>query len=265
MTKEKCPLVLTLSGGGILGYRYTKILPKIQEHFNIVYAYGASIGSLVALATIYNVDLQEVFNSREFKRLFKLYNFNFGIYALSSKQGLYNDFYLMSAIAKVMNLCKLPLDITFKDIPNLCVNACIKGGKMGDNKVVIHFNNTVNNDILLIDALYSSCCIPGIFPMKSYRGYELFDGGMLENMIIPKVKNHIGIPMIGIYLYPIYSGNWIIDTFWTNQGIHLVKRAKEHIPVIMLTEFNYNKIPNHVLQKFFSNVERHYDYLQTRQ
>ena len=99
--------------------------------------------------------------------------------------------------------------------------------------------------------------------MKTYKGYELFDGGMLENMIIPKVKNHVGIPIIGIYLYPIYSGNWIIDTFWTNQCIHLVKRAKEHIPIIMLTEFNYNKISNRVLQKFFSNVKRHYDYLQT--
>jgi len=224
-------ITLSLSGGGERGKLYAKFIPLIQKRYSITMVYGVSIGSIVGLAILTCVNLDEMFSTQEFNRLFTLC-MDYG-----------NP--LRNAITRVFTMGNLSTSTRFRDFPGLCVNACIQG-----KPSVVYMSSVCNSDITVFDAVYASCCVPMLFEPLVYKGLTLFDGGVLENLIVPDTScNDLtnGCPCvtpvqpkcnkgvtIGLYLEPVAMGQWFVDSMYTYQYLWLVKYSRLVMPVFML-------------------------------
>ena len=210
-------LILSLSGGGKRGILYSKLIPEIQKQHEIIGVYGVSIGAIVGFAIMTNIDLTTLFNTQELLRLFKL--------------------------------AKVNTNTIFKDFPGLCVSACIQG-----KPNVVYMSSVCNNDIRVFDALYASACVPILFTPMLYKGLKLFDAGVLENLIIPGTSinqsSQMSSPMVnnvvGIYLDPVQTSQWIIDALYTWQYLWNLKYAQNCIPVFVANINNYSEILNFI-------------------
>lgn len=242
-------LILSLSGGGKRGILYSKLIPEIQKQHEIIGVYGVSIGAIVGFAIMTNIDLTTLFNTQEFKILLNLSvdivdNSLVNYFDISCRDNI-----LKNALLRLFKLAKVNTNTIFKDFPGLCVSACIQG-----KPNVVYMSSVCNNDIRVFDALYASACVPILFTPMLYKGLKLFDAGVLENLIIPGTSinqsSQMSSPMVnnvvGIYLDPVQTSQWIIDALYTWQYLWNLKYAQNCIPVFVANINNYSEILNFI-------------------
>lgn len=255
-------LILSLSGGGKRGILYSKLIPEIQKQHEIIGVYGVSIGAIVGFAIMSNIDLTTLFNTQEFKILLNLSNDSQRSYIEDIRgqcivnHNLVNYFdiscrdnILKNALLRLFKLAKVNTNTMFKDFPGLCVSACIQG-----KPNVVYMSSVCNNDIRVFDALYASACVPILFTPMLYKGLKLFDAGVLENLIIPGTSinqsSRMSSPMlnnvVGIYLDPVQTSQWVIDALYTWQYLWNLKYAQNCIPVFVANVDNYSEILNFI-------------------
>ena len=159
------------------------------------------------------------------------------------------DNILKNALLRLFKLAKVNTNTMFKDFPGLCVSACIQG-----KPNVVYMSSVCNNDIRVFDALYASACVPILFTPMLYKGLKLFDAGVLENLIIPGTSinqsSRVSSPMfnnvVGIYLDPVQTSQWVIDALYTWQYLWNLKYAQNCIPVFVANARNYSEILNFI-------------------
>lgn len=242
-------LILSLSGGGKRGILYSKLIPEIQKQHEIIGVYGVSIGAIVGFAIMTNIDLTTLFNTQEFKILLNLSvdivdNSLVNYFDISCRDNI-----LKNALLRLFKLAKVNTNTIFKDFPGLCVSACIQG-----KPNVVYMSSVCNNDIRVFDALYASACVPILFTPMLYKGLKLFDAGVLENLIIPGTSinqsSQMSSPMVnnvvGIYLDPVQTSQWVIDALYTWQYLWNLKYAQNCIPVFVANINNYSEILNFI-------------------
>lgn len=242
-------LILSLSGGGKRGILYSKLIPEIQKQHEIIGVYGVSIGAIVGFAIMTNIDLTALFNTQEFKILLNLSNDIVDHSLINYFDISCRDNILKNALLRLFKLAKVNTNTIFKDLPGLCVSACIQG-----KPNVVYMSSVCNNDIRVFDALYASACVPILFTPMLYKGLKLFDAGVLENLIIPGTSinqsSQMSSPMVnnvvGIYLDPVQTSQWVIDALYTWQYLWNLKYAQNCIPVFVANINNYSEILNFI-------------------
>ena len=242
-------LILSLSGGGKRGILYSKLIPEIQKQHEIIGVYGVSIGAIVGFAIMTNINLTALFNTQEFKILLNLSDDIVNHSLVNYFDISCRDNILKNALLRLFKLAKVNTNTIFKDFPGLCVSACIQG-----KPNVVYMSSVCNNDIRVFDALYASACVPILFTPMLYKGLKLFDAGVLENLIIPGTSinqsSQMSSPMVnnvvGIYLDPVQTSQWIIDALYTWQYLWNLKYAQNCIPVFVANINNYSEILNFI-------------------
>lgn len=242
-------LILSLSGGGKRGILYSKLIPEIQKQHEIIGVYGVSIGAIVGFAIMTNIDLTTLFNTQEFKILLNLSNDIVDHSLINYFDISCRDNILKNALLRLFKLAKVNTNTIFKDFPGLCVSACIQG-----KPNVVYMSSVCNNDIRVFDALYASACVPILFTPMLYKGLKLFDAGVLENLIIPgtsinqssQISSSMVNNVVGIYLDPVQTSQWVIDALYTWQYLWNLKYAQNCIPVFVANINNYSEILNFI-------------------
>lgn len=186
---------LSLSGGGCRAAAHIGVLKALEQHKLKPIAISAtSAGALIAALYCSGIsvnDIEDICLELE-KHGHKLIDWN--IVALfcsalavasgikkSSLSVLKGDrFYsFLKYLFKDAHLstAKLPLFISSVDLlsgKTLCFSKNCPNHKIA--------NTVWQNDILLRDAVYSSCCLPSVFPPFKHGGYMLIDGGITNNL-----------------------------------------------------------------------------------
>ncbi len=178
---EDRQVALALSGGATRGAYHLGVLAYLDEAGIKVKAISAtSIGSVIATSYACGISPKEqleIFKSREFKRIF---SFKFPK----------TSFIKIDKHAKVLD--KLIKKETLEEIDIKIVISAINL-KTGE---YIYFSK---GDIRSI--CFASCALVPFFEKVEYNGYDLIDGGYLNNMPIDPLLE-LDLPIVGVNLLP---------------------------------------------------------------
>jgi predicted acylesterase/phospholipase RssA len=187
---------LGLGGGGIKGILHAGALLELSKHQELVFPdgiYGSSIGSIIASYIAFGLPLDKMVPlMKEYLSMDKLtpkFKFEHLTSAFSTK-GLY------------------PMDIFERSIIEMFqkVGLEVKDRKIGDAKMPLYIVSSnitkgiptlFSKDILLIDALKCSCCIPGLFRPIELYGQLYVDGNIFAPCIISVMpKNSVVFSLV---------------------------------------------------------------------
>ena len=165
--------VLVLGGGGMRGMAHVGVL-KALERLGIRYdaIIGTSIGALIGALAAGGVPLkrmEEIVSNLQKEDYFKLNFVKFllkGVRASSVYRGDTFRERLASMLPK--------LDFESMKVPFFCNAVCLETGGLA------FWGTQGMRDISLLDAVYSSCCLPGIFEPFERDGYHYMDGGIVD-------------------------------------------------------------------------------------
>lgn len=177
-----------LPSGGVKLIAYLGVLNKLIEtdHLNLKNIkgyYGISAGSVLSAILCLGFDFKEIINyfiERTWHKIFNVDQINFFNYFNDKgiiNKTLFGKLFEHLFKAKGMDINTLTMSEFYeKTNVKLCVfavNAC--------NFQLKQFNYETTPDILVLDALYYSSCIPTLFKPYEYEGVCYLDGGMHTN------------------------------------------------------------------------------------
>jgi len=167
--------VLLLGGGGMRGMAHVgviKALRRLGLHFDAVV--GTSIGALVGAMAAggYSVEKMEQIvaglNKDDYFRLNFIKLLLKGIRASSVYRG---DTFLQR-LREILP----PIGFDEMQVPFFCNAVRLETGGQ------IFWGAPGCKEIPLVDAVYSSCCLPGIFEPYQRDGYHYMDGGIVDSL-----------------------------------------------------------------------------------
>jgi NTE family protein len=172
-TRTRPSTVLVLGGGGMRGMAHVGVL-KALARLGIGYdaVVGTSIGSLIGALAAGGVPLErmeEILSKLQKEDYFKLNFVKFllkGVRASSVYRGETFRERLLELLPQ--------LDFADMKVPFYCNAVCLETGGMA------FWGTRGMSDIPLVDAVYSSCCLPGIFEPFERDGYHYMDGGIVD-------------------------------------------------------------------------------------
>lgn len=178
--------ILGLGGGGMKGILHIGALKELSKHQTLDFPdgiYGASIGSILATYVAFKLPIDPLIpfikNNSSLDAVIPKFSLSHIPRALSSK-GMYS------------------MELLEKRIIDLFAsqNVDIRTKKLGDALMPLHIISTnitkgcptiFSKDILILDALKSSCCIPGLFQPYEIYGQMYIDGAHMYPCIAPLV------------------------------------------------------------------------------
>ncbi len=176
---------LVLSGGAARGAFHLGVLEAMDRlGFEIERISGSSIGAIIATSYASGIapkEQLEIFYGDEFKKIFKFNYFNRGLFRIDEHQAIIEK---LSPVKKLEDL-SIPVYIAAIDL--------ISGE-------VLYFNKG-DSSMLCI----ASCSLVPLFKPVNYLGYELVDGGIMDNLPISPLLG-FGEPIIGVDLHPMQIG-----------------------------------------------------------
>jgi len=184
---------LGLGGGGIKGILHVGALLELSKHQPLIFPggiYGCSIGSIIATYIAFELPidnivplLKEYLDMDKFVPKFKLQH----IPSALSAKGLF-DMDIFEKTLKEMFL-KGGLDIQGKKLSDAKMPLFIVSSNITKGTPTVF-----SNDILLIDALKCSCCIPAVFRPCELYGQLYVDGAWFSpciSSVIPAAKDNL--------------------------------------------------------------------------
>ena len=167
---------LALSGGGMKGIMHIGVLNALEKHQPLVFpdgVYGCSIGAIIGTLIAFEKPLQREMAHKylKFDNVLPKLEFNH-VKNVFKEKGMFS-----------MDLFEEKLIEVFSE-----VNIDLKTAKIKDAKMplyIIASNITkgvpaiLSGDVLIIDALKCSCCLPGVFHPQELYGNLYLDGGLL--------------------------------------------------------------------------------------
>ena len=165
--------VLVLGGGGMRGMAHLgvlKALEKLGIHYDAVV--GTSIGSLVgALASGHRPldELESTISSLQKDDYFKL---NFVKFLLKGTRT--SSVYSGDTFRRRLEEILPEGGFETTRVPFFCNAVCLETGGQ------IFWGTPGLDDVSLVDAVYSSCCLPGIFEPFERGPYHYMDGGITD-------------------------------------------------------------------------------------
>ena len=178
---------IVFSGGGPVGfiqYGIIKYLININfiEFKNIKSINATSVGTLIALIFILNIDyslIDDYLIYRPWHKLYNINNYNY-LYILNNK-GIFNENDFLNFLKPLFLYKNINNNITLKELYDITkiefniyttkINECQK----------IKLNHINYPDIKLCTAIFMSCSIPFIFQPCFYKDEFYIDGGIMCN------------------------------------------------------------------------------------
>jgi len=167
---------LVLGGGGMKGIMHVGALQELKKHQDLIFSdgvWGCSIGSIIGILVAFELELKPELISKymDFDNVVEDIKFQ-DIRNVFGAKGLFT-----------MNKFTETLTTLFKEEYDLDITTT----KIGDSKMplfIVASNiskgvpTIFSNDVLLIDAIRCSCCIPLIYKPQELYGQLYVDGGL---------------------------------------------------------------------------------------
>lgn len=188
MTKHKIEH-LVLSGGAYFGYYHIGALQFLEKHTfierdTLKTIYGTSIGALVGCIMCLKLDWDTIINyivKRPWNKILEEFDIT-SIVDIFQKRGIYNKNIFIKILEPLLLASNLQIDSTLED---LYTHSSIELHIFSVNIIEYTLKNIsyiTHPNMLIIDAIYMSCCLPYIF-----EPYEFFD--VDSNDTTKKIKN----------------------------------------------------------------------------
>ena len=223
-------VVLVLGGGAMRGMAHVGVFQAIERLGLPVDAIiGTSIGSLVGAfaAAGFSVErMEEVISTVQKEDYFQL---NFVKFLLKGMRvsSMYRGDTFRDRLAAMLP----PISIQELPLPFFCNSVCLETGGL------VFWGAEGLTDISLVDAVYSSCALPGIFEPLERNGCHYMDGGMVDamplrfaKMLRPDVIIAVDLTVKGTQKHPNYKDR-VLSTLYrafeiaeeviTEQGLHM--------------------------------------------
>jgi hypothetical protein len=168
---------LALNGGGMKGIMHIGALNELKKHQELVFpdgVWGCSVGAIIGILVAFRLDLKTELISK-----YMDYDNVVGDIKFQDIQNIFGTKGLFS-----MNKFTETMTTFFKQEYDLDITTT----KIGDSKMplfIVASNITkgiptiFSNDVLLVDALRCSCCIPLMYKPQELYGQLYVDGGLL--------------------------------------------------------------------------------------
>ncbi|MCZ6597655.1 MAG: patatin-like phospholipase family protein [Planctomycetota bacterium] len=179
---ERPRTVLVLGGGGMRGMAHIGVL-KAMNTLGIGYdaVVGTSIGALVGAMAAGGYDsdrMEEVVGRVQKEDYFRLNVVKFLLKGVRTPSVFRGDTFRH-------RLKELLPDKTFAEfeVPFFCNSVRLETGGS------VFWGSPGMDDISLVDAVYSSCCLPGIFEPYQRDGFNYMDGGIVDPLPLRFAKS----------------------------------------------------------------------------
>lgn len=181
---------LSLCGGGIVGLVMYGILKRLHqlkfwEQKNIETIYSCSVGSVIGLLIILDIDwlwLDDFWIKRPWKNIFDFNNIDYFRYI--NEKGIFDESTWIKIITPLLKSNKLKTDITLLELynyKNIEFNLYVT--ELNDiNKKILNYKTYP--DMRLTYAIYLTTCIPYICKPAFFNGIFYVDGGLTNNVPI---------------------------------------------------------------------------------
>lgn len=180
--RYKIEIALALGGGGSRGFAHIGVIRRLEKlGFEVRALAGSSVGGLAAIliAAGYSADkLETLFSGLDQSKFF-------GLAPRDAPA-------LLGLTGAARMLSDLLGDRTFKDLDYPCAVTAtdIQSGR----EVVLKQGG-------VLDAVLATTALPGIFPPKSYLGYQLVDGGVIDPVPVSVARSLApALPVVAVIL-----------------------------------------------------------------
>jgi NTE family protein len=165
--------VLVLGGGGMRGMAHVGVLKSLERlgiHYDAIV--GTSIGALVGALAAGGTPIarmEEIVVGLQKDDYFKL---NFVKLLLKGVRA--SSVYRGDTFRERLEEILPPVELGKTRIPFYCNAVCLETGGL------VFWGAPGTSDISLVDAVYSSCCLPGIFEPYERGDFHYMDGGIVD-------------------------------------------------------------------------------------
>lgn len=179
---------ICLPSGGLNIMKYIGILKpfidkKLIDFKTIEGFYGISAGGVLSAALCLRLDFDEIityFIDRPWNKTYNIEKINIMNYF--TDKGLFNKKHIAMLIEPLFKAKNLNINtITMKEFYDKTKYKLSVFALDSSTYELTEFNYIKTPDMLLLDALYFTSCIPLLFKLYEYKGKCYFDGGMHTN------------------------------------------------------------------------------------
>ena len=168
-------LALVLGGGGLKGFAHIGLLRAFEERgIRPALVAGTSIGALIAAAHASGMPVDEM--ERRALALTKRDLFRIDRLHMVTKRMLSPSLYLAGPLDAVVRDIVPPVTFRSLKVPLLVNTVDLERGAQ------VIWGLPGLQDVLVADAVYASCALPGFFPPRVIAGRTCVDGGVMDNL-----------------------------------------------------------------------------------
>lgn len=214
-TQHRPRTVLVLGGGGMRGMSHVGVLRALRtlgiEYDAIV---GTSIGSLVGAMAAggYSIEkIEEMVRSVEKGDYFRL-NFVKFLLKGTRARSMYRGDTFRDSLRRVLP----PITFGEMKVPFYCNAVRLETGG------TVFWGTPGMDEISILDAVYSSCALPGIFEPLEKDGFSYMDGGMVDSVPIrfaktlnPDLIIAVDLSLKGTFKAPDYKNKMLSTLYRT--------------------------------------------------
>lgn len=213
---------ITLPSGGFNLIKYLGVMQpfyknKMIDFNNIKGYYGVSAGGILSSILCLNLDMNIIVKYFVERTWHKTFNANkINIMNYFNDKGIFNKTHFIKLVDPLFRSCGYDLNtLTLKEYYEKTSKKLTLFAIDASTYELTPFNYLTTPDMLLLDALYFSSSIPGIFKPEEYKGICYLDGGLCS-----KTPIDYCIDVDGVDKKEIFA----IDCYWDfYKTIHISK------------------------------------------
>ena len=173
---------IVFSGGthkGILEIGAMKYILKNTDIMSSINKYyGTSIGTMVAVSLLLPLDFDYVLNYIIQRPWYKILDLNIdSVLSFHQSSGLLGRDFFVKIFEPLFSFCNISIDITLHEFYEITNKELYLITTELETFSPLSLSYKSFPEMKLIDAIYSSCCIPYIFQPSKYNGNTYLDGG----------------------------------------------------------------------------------------
>lgn len=187
---------IVIAGGGTLTLRCLGSLQYLLENSIISYddiesIYGTSAGAIMGVCLSLKMDIHLIVNyfvNRPWEDLYEVTPTH--IYNLYSKKGIFDKECILKLLEPLLEFNNIPLDITLEDFyKKTNVDIHMFSIELTGMEIV-DISHSTFPDLLLLDAIYMTSCLPFVFEPFLYNNTYYVDAGSILNYpLTPCIEN----------------------------------------------------------------------------
>jgi predicted acylesterase/phospholipase RssA len=189
--------IVFCGGGGFalsqLSAYYECIEHQILNYKNIKSIYSTSAGGVVGVLIAFNYTkdiLIDYFEKRPWYKLFEPITDN--VLNIYDKKGIYDKTLFKKMFEPLFFTKNIKNDITLKEVYDKTNITHYFYTIKIDDLSIREFSHVTDPDMMLLDAIYLSCCFPFVFQPGKYKDNYYLDGGLFINYPIePCIKRNL--------------------------------------------------------------------------